>query len=165
MYAINDYACEAIANLPLSGDMQPSFLSQMLGLLPVGHKPCFYFQAAFLKCLPSNVRAHLVHDRTSNSLTLALQADKIFQSCVSSASNVNHVSSASVLGDDYSVHAVFPLSSSQPPCSSTPGPSSRRAPASPSASRHCDLPSLCWYHRSHAEKAQKCHVRCSWFGI
>ena len=50
--------------------------------------------AAFLKHLP----ADLVHDRTSNPFTLTLRVDKIFQSCVSSASTLNHVSSAPVLG-------------------------------------------------------------------
>ena len=56
-----------------------------------------------MKCLPADVRDHLVHDRTSDPLTLALQADEIFQRRVASA--MNHVSSASILGDDYSVHA------------------------------------------------------------
>ena len=83
MFALNNYACaEAIANLPLMGDMQPSALmSRMLGLLPDGHKPCFFLRAAFLKHLPADVRAHLVHNRTSDPLTLILRADKIFQSC------------------------------------------------------------------------------------
>ena len=95
-----------------------------------------------------------------NPLTLALQADKIFQSCVSSAYAVNHVSSASFLGDDYSIQALHPQASAQPLSSSTPDHSSCRAPAS----RRSDLPSLCWYHRSHAEKAQKCRAPCSWSG-
>ena len=66
MYMLNNYVyAMAIANLPLSRDMQPSFLmSWMLGLLPVGHKPCFFLLAAVLKHLPAEVRAHLVHDRT-----------------------------------------------------------------------------------------------------
>ena len=145
--------------------MQPSTLmSRMLDLLPAGHRPRFFLQAAFLKPLPADVRAHLIHDRTPDPLTLALRADEIFQSRVSSASAVNNVSSALVLGDKYSVHAICSQASSCPPHSSTPGPISRSAPAAPSASCRSDLPSLCWYHRSHAEKAQKCHAPCSWSG-
>ena len=62
MFDLNDYAhAEAIANLPLTGDMQPSnLMSRMLGLLPNGYAPCYFLRAAFLKCLPANVRAHLV---------------------------------------------------------------------------------------------------------
>ena len=72
IFTLNNYArAEAIANL--TGDMQPSTLmSRMLGLLPAGHAPCFFLQAAFLKCLPAEVRAHLVHNRTSDPLTLVL---------------------------------------------------------------------------------------------
>ena len=42
--ALNDYAlAKAMANLPLTGHMQPSTLmSRMLGLLPDGHAPCFF---------------------------------------------------------------------------------------------------------------------------
>ena len=87
MFTLNDYTCaEAIANLPLTGNMQPSTLmSWMLGLLPAVYKPCFFLRAAFLKVLPADVRAHLVHDRTSDPLTFALPADMIFQSVMSSS--------------------------------------------------------------------------------
>ena len=85
MFALNNYThAEAIANLPLTGGMQPfTLMSRMLGLLPDGHKPCFFLRVAFLKWLPADFRTHLFHYRTSNRLTLALCADKIFQSCVS----------------------------------------------------------------------------------
>ena len=59
-------------------------------------------------CLPA--RAHLVHDSVSDPLTLALCADKIFQSRVSSSSAMNHISSAPVLGEEYRV----PYSSTEP---------------------------------------------------
>ena len=102
MYSLNDYAHSgAIAKLPLSEDMQPSSLmSQMLGFLSVSHEPCFFLQATFLKRLPVDIQSHLVHDRTSDPLTLALHAYEIFQSRVSSFSTVNHVSSTPVLGDE-----------------------------------------------------------------
>ena len=165
MFALNNYACaEAIANLPLMGDMQPSALmSRMLGLLPDGHKPCFFLRAAFLKHLPADVRAHLVHDRTSDPLTLILRADKIFQSHVSSASAMNHVSSALVLGDEYFIHAVCSQASSHPPHYSTPGPSSRCALPLPQPLIAPTHP-LCWYNRSLAEKAHKYRAPCSWLG-
>ena len=148
-------------NLPLTSDMQPSTLmSRMLGLLPVGHEPCFFLQAAFLK----HVRAHFVHDKTSNPLTLALCTEKIFQRCVSSTFTVNHIYSAPFLGDEFPVHDVHPQASSCFPCSSTPGPSSHCAPVAPSASHHYNSHSLCWYHRSHGDQAQKWRSPCSWSG-
>ena len=75
MFALNDYArAEAIANLPMTGDMQPSnLMSRMLRLLPAGHAPSFFLRAAFLKHLPADVRTHFVHNRTSDSLTLVLR--------------------------------------------------------------------------------------------
>ena len=166
MFSLNNYVqAEVIANLPLTGNMQPSTLmSRMLRLLPAGHAPCFFLQAVFLKRRPADVRAHLVHNRTLDPLTLALHADKIFRSCVSSASTENHVSSTSVLGEKFLIHAISPQASPCSPCSSTPGPSSRRAPAAPSTSCYYASPSLFWYHRSHGDQAQKCQAPCSWSG-
>ena len=82
IYALTDYAkYEAISSLPLSDDMLPSTLmSKMLALLPADHQTCFFLRGAFLKGLPSDVRAHLVHDRTSDPLSLALRANEIYQS-------------------------------------------------------------------------------------
>ena len=160
MFALNNKArAVAIANLPLTRDMQPSILmSRMLGLFPASHEPCFFLRAASLKRLPAEVQAHLVQDRTSDPLTLALCADEIFQSHVSSASAVNHISSPPVLRDDFPVHAIPPQSAPCSPCAFTPGPSSRQSPASPSASCRSNSPSLCWYHR-HGDQAP-----CSWPG-
>ena len=166
LLALNDFACpEAIAYLPLTGNMQPSnLMSRMLGLLSASHEPCFFLRTAFLKRLPANIRAHLVHNRTSDPLTLTLRADKVFQSFESYASTKNHVSSTLVLGNDFSVHAVHRQASSRAPCSSTPGTRSGHAPAAPSASCRLDSPSLCWYTRSHCDQAQKCLAPCSWSG-
>ena len=79
MYAVNNYArIAAIHNLPITGDMQPlTLMSRMLRLFPAGQAPCFFLWGAFLKCLPADVRAHLVHDKTLITLTLALCADKL----------------------------------------------------------------------------------------
>ena len=105
MHALTDYArYEAISSLPLSGDMLPSALMlKMLALFPADHQACFFLCGAFLKHLPPDVRAHLVHDRTSDSLSLALSANKIYQSQVSSALALNYVSSNP---DDWPLLAV-----------------------------------------------------------
>ena len=62
-----------------------------------------------------------MHDKISDPLTLALLADEVYQSRVSST--INHVSSASVLGDEYPVLAIR-APSSHAQCSPTPGPAS-----------------------------------------
>ena len=78
MYVLTDYArFEAISSLPLSGDMLPSALmSKMLALLPADDQNCFFLRGAFFQSLPSDVRAHLVHNQNSDPLALALNAEK-----------------------------------------------------------------------------------------
>ena len=102
MYGLTDYAClEAISSLPFLGYILLSALmSKVLSLLPAGHEVCFFSVELSSNASPCS---HLVHDNTSDPLTLALRADEIHQSQVSSASAVNHVHSAQ---DDYSILAV-----------------------------------------------------------
>ena len=87
LFALDDFQrYEAISNLPLSGDMKPSkLMSNMLALLPIGHKPCFFLRGAFLKRLPADVRAHLLRDDFSDPISLALKADELYKSRVSSS--------------------------------------------------------------------------------
>ena len=74
--------------------MLPSALMfKMLALLPADHQACFFLCGAFLKHLPPDIRAHLVHDSTTDPLSLALHTNRIYQSRVSSASTMNYVSS------------------------------------------------------------------------
>ena len=165
MYALTDYArYEAISSLPLSSDILPSTLmSKMFALLPADHQACFFLCGAFFKRLLSDVRAHLVHDRTSDPLSLALCADEIYQSRISSTSDVNHVSSSP---EECPLLAVCAPPASRPHSqhSPTPGPHPRRSQTPSSAYRRSDSPSLCLYHRNHADQAQKCCALCSWSG-
>ena len=128
MYALTDYVCfKTISSLPLSGDMLPSALmSNLLALLPADHQACFFLHGAFLKRLPSNVRPHLVHDWLLDPLSLALLADKIYQSGVSFPSAMNHVSASS---DECPIQTVCAPSASSPfsQCSPTPGPCQGRS--------------------------------------
>ena len=123
MYALTDYARhEAISSLPLFEDMMPSTLmSKMLSLLPSSHEACFFLLGAFLKPLPADVQSPLVHNRTSDPLSLALCTDEIYQSRVSSTSAVNHFNSPC---DECPVLAVqaSPASKSCNQQSPTPGP-------------------------------------------
>ena len=68
-------------------------MSKVLTLPPSDHKTCFFLSGSFLKHLPADVRAYLVHDKTTDPLSLALKADMSYQSEVSSASAVSSVSS------------------------------------------------------------------------
>ena len=162
MYALTDYAgFEAISSLSLSGDMLPSTLMlKMLALLPAGHNACFFLQGAFLKSLPDDVRGPLVNTRTTDPLSLALCADEIYQSRVSAASTLNHISSTPVECPVLAVcsPSVFCSCSNRSP---TPGPRHHHPSAPSSTSRCSDSPGLCWYHRNHAEQAHKCRSPCS----
>jgi len=154
LFALDDFQrYEAISSLPLSGDMKPSkLMSNMLALLPVGHKPCFFLRGAFLKRLPADVRAHLLRDDFSDPISLALKADEIYQSRIASASTVFSVSN----DDQHALNAVR-SDSNRPRRSATPHASNR--PDSRSQS-----PSLCYYHRSWGSKAKKCRAPCTWSG-
>ena len=153
LFALDDYQrYEAISNLPLSGDMKPSkLMSNMLALLPLGHKPCFFLRGAFLKRLPADVRAHLLRDDFSDPIALALKADEIYQSRVSS-STAYMVSSA----PEDVVNAVRSSPTNRSRRSATPHSSSR--------DNRSSSPSLCYYHRSWGTKAKKCRAPCSWSG-
>ena len=154
LFALDDFQrYEAISSLPLSGDMKPSkLMSSMLALLPVGHKPCFFLRGAFLKRLPADVRAHLLRDDFSDPISLALKADEIYQSRVSS----NPVYAVSNTPED-SINAVRSTGSSRPRRSATPHASNRQDNRSQS-------PTLCYYHRTWASQAKKCRAPCSWSG-
>ena len=152
------------SSLPLSGDMLPSTLmSKMLALLPTGQDACFFLQGAFLKRLPADVRGHLVHDRTMDPLSLALHADKIYQSQVSDASALNHISSPPVECPVLSF-CIPPVSGSRFP----PFSHSWSSPLPFTSTIFCLPPFrlswLCWYYRNYTEQAQKCRSPCSWLG-
>ena len=169
MYALMDYPrYETIYSLPLSGDMLPSTLMpKMLCLLPSDHQACFFLCGTFLKCLPADVRAHLVHDRTKDPLFCAFQADKIYQSLVSSASAMNYVSSAPEECPVLAVRAPPASHARLRACSQhylNPGPCLCCSHTLSSASCCSESPSRCWYRRNHADQAQKCRASCSWSG-
>ncbi len=152
LFALDDYQrYEAISNLPLSGDMKPSTLmSNMLALLPVDHKPCFFLRGAFLKRLPADVRAHLLRDDFSDPISLALKADEIYKSRVSS-------SPVYVVSQEDSVNAVSSSATNRPRRSATPHAGRNQENRSLS-------PSMCYYHSSWGSKAKKCRAPCSWSG-
>ena len=90
LYSLNDYQrFEALVSLLLSGDQKPSHLmNRMLALLPDNYKPDFILRGLFLRRLPIEVRSHLLQERIADPCALALKADELFQSRVSSPVNL-----------------------------------------------------------------------------
>ena len=90
LYSLNDYQrFEALVSLPLTRDQKPSHLmNRMLALLPDDYKPDFILRGLFLRCLPIEVRSHLLQEKISDPRALALKADELFQSRVSSPVNL-----------------------------------------------------------------------------
>ena len=90
LYSLNDYQrFEALVSLPLTGDQKPSHLmNRMLALLPDDYKPDFILHGLFLRRLPIEVCSHLLQEKISDPRALALKADKLFQSRVSSPVNL-----------------------------------------------------------------------------
>ena len=125
-------------------------MNGMLALLPDGYKPNFILRGLFLRRLPIDVRSHLLRKKVSDPRVLALKADELYQSRVSSSVNLLF----NVLADSLQVNAVTSLSHpSKPPLakrSSTPAPSSISRTS----------PGHCWYHKKHGEKAVNCRKPC-----
>ena len=90
LYSLNDYQrFEALVSLRLTGDQKPSHLmNRMLELLPDDCKPDFILCGLFLHRLPIKVRSHLLQEKISDPCALALNADELFQSRISSPVNV-----------------------------------------------------------------------------
>lgn len=69
----------SLLELPELGDTSASeLMDKMLGLLG-DHPPCFLFKHLFLRCLPEDVRATLVHSKIEDMRALALAADELIQ--------------------------------------------------------------------------------------
>ena len=153
LYTLNNYQWfKALVSLPLTGDQKPLHLmNRMLALLPDDYKPDFILGGLFLRRLPIDVGSHLLRKEVSNPRAMALKADELYQSRVSSFVNLL----SDVLKDSLQVNAVTsPSHPSKPPlaeCSYTPA-LSLRSPTSPSS---------CWYHKKHGEKAVNCRKPCS----
>ena len=160
-YGLNDYQrFENLVSLPFSGDQKPSHLmNRMLALLPEDYKPGFILRGLFLRRLPSEVRAHLLQEDIRDPRALSLKADELYQSHVSPQVNILSTDDSF---ESQSVNAVRGLSSSASRSrrsSLSSNVSSAVGPRSASSSS-----TLCWYHRSHGDKALKCRQPCSWSG-
>ena len=63
-------------------------MNRMLALLPDDYKPDFILRGLFLRRLPIEVRSHLLQEKISDPCSLALNAEELFQSRVSSPVNL-----------------------------------------------------------------------------
>ena len=171
LYMLNDYQrFESLVSLTLSGDQKPSHLmNRMLALYPDDHKPDFVLRGLFLRRLPMDVRSHLLREKVDDPIEMALKADELHQSRVSS-------SAVNILADDpgdtqvnlVSNHAKVPLRSGSawnPPFrrsqtrNRSPSRSQTTAPSSKSSTS-----GICWYHRKHGDNASNCREPCSFSG-
>ena len=105
-----------------------------------------------------------MHDKTLDTLTLAIHTNKIFQSRVSSTSAVNHMSYTPILGEENVVHTVCAPAAPHPHASRSPTPSPRNHCSSfaPTASWHFNSLFLFRYYLGHGELVQKFRSPCSW---
>ena len=63
-------------------------MNRMLALLLDDYKPDFILHGLFLRCLPIEVCSHLSQEKISDPRALALEADELFQSRISSPVNL-----------------------------------------------------------------------------
>ena len=124
---------------------------------PKEHQKCLFLRYAFLGQLPSDVRSHLVHDKTADIAILSQRTDKICWSSLSSSLSVNAVDSVHAVNTppsrqnrrvQHSDRASSPITH----CSQTPAAPSRRSSS----------PSFCWYHAKFGAKALSCQAPCTW---
>ena len=132
LYSLNNYQrFVALVSLPLTGNQKPSHL--MLALLPDDYKPNFILRGLFLCCLPIKVHSHLLKEKISDPCSLALKADKLFQSRISSPVNLL----AGQL-EDVQLKAVATRTRPSPPSKQSP------TPASTSPAGGASFPT-CWF--------------------
>ena len=138
----------ALVSLLLTGDQKPSHLmDRMLGLLPDNYKPDFILRGLFLHRLPIEVCSHLLQEKISDSCALALKADELFQSRVSSPVNL-----LAEQVEDARVNAKS--------TKTFPSPISKQTPTPALSSRSPSSPGPCWYHKKHGDKGQHCRKPC-----
>ena len=142
LYTLNDYQrFQALVSLPLSGDQKPSHLmNRMLALLPDNFKPDLILCGLFLQHLPIDVCSHLLWEKGSDPWALALKADELYRSRLSSSSMNLFLE---VLEDSLQVNAVS--SSARPP----KAPLSRRSSTPALSSRSLTPPGACWFNKKH----------------
>ena len=124
----------------------------MLALLPDDYKPDFILRGLFLQGLPINVCLHFLHEKVLGPRALALKADELYQSRISSSS-INLLSE--MLEDSLQVNAVS--TRIRPPRAPLSGQSSTPAPSSRSPTPL----GACWFHKKHGDKAVNCRKLCS----
>ena len=88
--SLNDYQrFEAFVSLHLTVDQKPSHLmNRLLMFLLDDYKPEFILCGLFLHRLPIKIRSHLLQEKISDPCALALKADELFQSRISSPVNL-----------------------------------------------------------------------------
>ena len=135
-------------------------MNWMLALLTDDFKPDFILQSLFLSRLRTDVRSHLLQEKVSNPRALALKADDLYQSQVSS-------SLLNLLSEDLEVNLVSsrtprsPVSVKSPPLSVKSPPLSKSSPTPAPMSRSLTLSRLCWFYKKHGEKVNNCRKPCS----
>ena len=157
MYALTDYY-GAISSLPLSGDMLPSALmSNTLSLLPSGHEACFFLCG--VQTPPCRVQMFALPWCTTEPPTLYLWPSKLMRFIRAELHLSPPQMSVQFLLSMPLLPSVPVTSALQPP---SPGHGSPSTPSS--ASHRSDSLSLSWYHRNHADQAQKFRAPYSWSG-
>ena len=125
-------------------------------LLPEDYKPSFIIPGLFLHRLSADVRSYLLQEDISDPPALSLKSGELYQSHGSSLVNILSTKESF---DSQSINTVRgPSSASRTHCFSIASISSSTARRLPASS------SLCWYHRSHGEKALDYCQPCSWPG-
>ena len=120
-------------------------MNRMLALLSDDYKLDFILRGLFLRRLLIDVRSHLLHEKVSDPPALALKADELYQS---------QVSSSEVLEDSLKVNAVSSIS--RP----SKAPLAKRSPTPAPPSRSPKPPGACWFHKKHGDKAFNCRKPC-----
>ena len=124
-----------------------SSMDRMLALLPDDYKPDLIVHGLFLCYCPIEVWSHLLQEKISDPCALALKADKLFQSWVSSLVNL-----LTERLEDVQVNAVS--------IRTRPAPPAKRSSTSAPPSSFPFSPGPCWYHKKHWYKAQNCRKPC-----
>jgi len=96
-YGMSEYErINRIIDMTPLGDEKPSaVMNRMLAMLN-NRNPCIFVRCLFLRCLPEDIRATLVHSKEEDCRALSRAADQLWEAKQSSANTISRSDSAGI---------------------------------------------------------------------
>ena len=141
-----------LLHLPGLGDAKPSELMDSMLALLGKHTPCFLFRQLFVEQMPDDIKSHLALIDVDNYRTLAMEADKLWNS--RSWKSCDVITDHKQLASRQSIkHRVI-----------RPKTAYQKYPSRTSEDTSPPNNSECYYHRRFGHNARQCRSPCNFPG-